>query len=223
VTKGLIFPKDLYIPLDEISNVDPSRQAAYVNVAKDDVESMGWDDIPSEGESVTRGHSGAPETYAGTADEAGYAEASSGADTMARSGVGVGSDTVRVPVHEEELRAEKRATKAGEVAIDKNVTEEQRDLDVPVTRDEVNVRRVSVDRDATGDEQAFTEGDTIRVPVTEEQVEVTKRPRVVEEIEVSKRPVTETKHVSDTVRREQVDVRGEGNVDEEGKSTRSNP
>jgi uncharacterized protein (TIGR02271 family) len=187
VTKGLIFLKDLYIPFDAINNVDASRQCAYLDVAKDDVESMGWDDIPAAGESRTTGYAGGPEGY----------------ET---------SDTVRVPVHEEELQAEKRSTRAGEVQIGKRVTEEEKDLEVPRTREEVNVRRVSVDRDATGDEQAFTDGDTVRVPVTEEEVEVTKRPRVVEEIEVSKRPTTETQRVSDTVRREHVDVQEQGDV-----------
>jgi uncharacterized protein (TIGR02271 family) len=202
VTKGLIFLKDLYIPFDEISNVDPDRQSAFLDVAKDEVESMGWDQIPGDGESRTSGYAGGPEAGVSSRDAGTrYADSSAGE-----------SDTFRVPVHEEELQAEKRASQTGEVRVDKNVREEQRDLDVPVTRDEVQVRRVNVNRDVTGDEQAFDDGGTIRVPVTEEQVEVTKRPRVVEEIEVSKRPVTETQRVSDTVRREEVDVRQEGDT-----------
>jgi len=109
-------------------------------------------------------------------------------------------------VHEEELRAERTAEQAGEVRVGKNVVEEERSLDVPVTRDEVQVRRVSVDRDAGASEDAFTDRDTIRVPVTEERVNVTKEPRVVEELEISKRPLTETRRVADTVRREEVNV-----------------
>jgi len=209
VTKGLIFIKDLYIPFDAITNVDPTRQCAFLDVSKDDVESMGWDQIPCEGEARTTGYAGGPETT----------DTLTGTDTRTdtrtdemRAGTTAGSDTVRVPIHEEELQAEKRRDQAGEVEISKRVTEEQQELDVPVTREEVNVRRVSVIRDATDDDRAFAEGDTIRVPVTEEQVDVTKRPRVVEEVEISKRPVTETQHVSDTVRRERVDVNQQGDV-----------
>jgi uncharacterized protein (TIGR02271 family) len=82
-----------------------------------------------------------------------------------------------------------------------------------VTHDEVQVRRVRVDRDATAGDAAFTDdGETIRVPVTAETVEVTKQPRVVEEIEISKRPVTERQTVRDTVRREEADVSQQGDV-----------
>jgi uncharacterized protein (TIGR02271 family) len=122
------------------------------------------------------------------------------------------SDSLRVPVHEESLQATKRTQSAGEVAVNKRVTEREETLEVPVTREQVDVRRVAVDRPATQDERAFAEGGTLRVPIMEEQVEVTKQPRVVEEIEVSKRPVTETRRVSDTVRREEVDVQGGGSV-----------
>lgn len=192
ITKGLFFPKDLYIPFTEITDIDATRGSAYINVAKDDVESMGWDHIPAEGESRTTGYAGGPQP------------------TDYRTG---DADTYRVPVHEEELQAEKRATQAGEVQVEKNVVEEERGFDVPVTREEVDVRRRRVDREVGAEQEAFTAGsDTIRVPVTEEEVEVSKRPRVVEEIEISKRPVTETRRVADTVRREEVDVRQEGSV-----------
>jgi uncharacterized protein (TIGR02271 family) len=50
------------------------------------------------------------------------------------------------------------------------------------------------------------DGETIRVPLRAEDVDVRKDTRVVEEVVISKRPVTETKRVSDTVRREEVDV-----------------
>jgi uncharacterized protein (TIGR02271 family) len=121
-------------------------------------------------------------------------------------------DQVRVPLHEEQLRAERMTESAGEVRVGKHVREEERELDVPVTREEVEVRRVATDRAAGPDTTAFSDGDTLRVPVTSERVEVTKEPRVVEEIEISKRPVTETQRVSETVRREEVDVDESGNV-----------
>ena len=50
------------------------------------------------------------------------------------------------------------------------------------------------------------DGETIRVPVHAEDVDVRKEARVVEEVEISKRPVTENRRVSETVRREEIDV-----------------
>ena len=133
-------------------------------------------------------------------------------------GDAIGSDlndteSQRVTLHEEELQAQTRREQAGEVEVRKRVVEDTRELDVPVTHDEVQVKRTRVDRDALPGEAAFTDdGETLRVPVTAETVEVTKKPRVVEEIEITKRPVTESQTVRDTVRREEADIDQEGDV-----------
>jgi uncharacterized protein (TIGR02271 family) len=186
VQKGVFFPKDLYVPTDAIERADAGERRVYLNVAKDDIESMGWDEPTSTTRSTYDEQSGSATSY----DES--------------------AGSVRVPVHEESLEARKTTRKAGEVQVGKRVTEREESIDVPVTREEVSLRRVKTDRAATGDERPFAEGGTIRVPITEEAVEVTKTPRVVEELEVTKRPVTETRRVTDTVRREEVDVDGAG-------------
>jgi uncharacterized protein (TIGR02271 family) len=141
-----------------------------------------------------------------------------------REGVSSGTvsdqDTMRVQRHEEELQAQKVARPAGEVEINKNVVEEQRTLEVPVTREEVHVRRVEPTGQTTGDSTAFDSGDTIRVPITEEQVQVTKTPRVVEELEIEKVRTQDTQQVSDTVRREEFDIDQQGQVHREDGTTR---
>ena len=77
---------------------------------------------------------------------------------------------------------------------------------MPVTREEVDVTRRRVDRPADADDTIVDDGETIRVPLRAEDVDVRKDSRVVEEVEISKRPVTETQRVSETVRREEIDV-----------------
>jgi len=115
-------------------------------------------------------------------------------------------DDAVMTLKEEQVRAEKARQKTGEVAVGKRVVEQQVDMDVPVTSEEVQVTRRRVDRPAQANETFTEDGSTIRVPVTAEQVEVTKEPRVVEEVVVSKRPKTETQRVSETVRREEAVV-----------------
>jgi uncharacterized protein (TIGR02271 family) len=127
--------------------------------------------------------------------------------TTARSG----NDAFRIRRHAEELRAEKQQAQVGEVRIDKDIVEEQQTIDVPVTREQVEVRRVAVDRPAT-DAEIVDTGDTIRVPIVGERVEVSKDTRVVEEVEVAKTAQTETQRVSDTVRREEINIDQEGDV-----------
>ena len=114
-------------------------------------------------------------------------------------------DTLRVPVHEEELSAVKREREAGRVRIGKDVVEEERQLEVPVTEERVRVERRVVDRDAAPADAAFEEG-TIEVPLRAEEVELQKRTRVAEEIEIGKEAVQRTEQVAGTVRREEVRI-----------------
>ncbi len=58
VEKGMLFTKDLYIPVAAITTVDADGRAV-LSVAKDQVEDMGWDqprvsDTDQSGGSLTR-------------------------------------------------------------------------------------------------------------------------------------------------------------------------
>jgi uncharacterized protein (TIGR02271 family) len=183
LTKGLIFLKDIYVPLDAIETVDTSDQTVTLNVRKADIDESRWGQAPTAG-------------------------SSRGPLTGDRSA----SDDAVMTVKEERIRADKARKQTGEVAVGKRVVEQQADMEIPVTREEVQVSRRRVDRAADATEDFTEDEGTIRVPVTAEQVNVTKEPRVVEEVVVSKRPVTETKRVSDTVRREEVVVDESGDA-----------
>jgi len=190
VQKGLIFRKDVYVPLSAIDRLEDG--SLWLDVAKDGIDSRGWDSPP-------------------TADMPGD-EMPMGAAGSARStgtGYGTTADTARIPLHEEELEARTTTRQAGEVNVSKNVVEEQRTMDVPVNREDVYVKRTPVDRPATDAETSFAQGsDTVRVPIMEEEVEVTKRPRVKEEVEIGKVTRQETERVGGTVRHEEVDITG---------------
>ena len=115
-----------------------------------------------------------------------------------------------VELREEELPGHQGPVETGEVRVGKEVVTRQETLNVPVTREEVVVARHPVEprpsNRPVGQEQ------TIEVPVREERVEV-EQPVVYEEVEVGKRQVQETEQVSGTVRREEVRVEREGDVD----------
>lgn len=128
------------------------------------------------------------------------------------------NDEEHLRLHEERLNVGKERVQTGEVNVGKHVVEEERTIEVPVEREEVFVERRPVNEDAStykgGDGKfdstdAYTEGDTIRVPLTEERVEVSKKDVVSEEIVVGKRKVTDTEHVNETVRKEVADIDGD--------------
>jgi len=135
------------------------------------------------------------------------------ATTTARAGAGQ-----TVQVHEEQLHAHKTPVKTGEVNVRKEVVTEQQTLQVPVTREEVVIERRPVSGHASS--QAIGSGEQIRIPVSEEQVHVSKDTVVKEEVSVGKRKVTDTEQVSGTVRKEEVKVSTEGDVDVRGDTDR---
>lgn len=123
----------------------------------------------------------------------------------------VNKERQNLRLYEEQLTARKQNVQAGEVTLRKDVITETKTIDVPVTREEVVIERHAVDhRPATN---ADFRDETIRVPVMEERVTVEKTPVVTEEISLGKRQVTETQHLSDTVRREEAHLENPGSVD----------
>lgn len=127
------------------------------------------------------------------------------------------SDEQKMKLHEERLAVDKEWVESGSVDIHKNTVEEQQTLDVPYEREEVEVERRPVNQElseyeASGHSAETYEKDGLwHIPVIEERLEVRKVKYVSEEIIVHKRKVQETKHISETVQRETVDI-DENNV-----------
>jgi uncharacterized protein (TIGR02271 family) len=122
------------------------------------------------------------------------------------------SDQKRLELREEQLEVETREKQAGEVRVRKEVVTEQRNIEVPVTREEVVIERHAGSGRKASD-QTIGADEEVRIPLMEEEVDVKKRAVVREEVSVGKRPVTETKNVSETVRREEARIDREGDAD----------
>jgi uncharacterized protein (TIGR02271 family) len=114
-------------------------------------------------------------------------------------------DEQRLTLSEEELEARKRVRDAGEVTVRKDVVTEHRQVDVPVMKEEVRVERAPASSASPPEGEPFQEK-TIRVPVREEEVEVTKKPRLREEVRVSRSAREQEQRVEGEVRREEARV-----------------
>jgi uncharacterized protein (TIGR02271 family) len=117
-------------------------------------------------------------------------------------------------LRQEELETRKQEVETGRVRLGKEVVEEEKSVDVPVTREEVYVERRPVDRPA--DRPIEDTSRTIEVPVREERVEVEKQAVVYEEAGVRKQDVVQNQPVTETVRREELRVGKEGDVNVSG-------
>lgn len=96
-----------------------------------------------------------------------------------------------IPIVEEEVLAGAQPVKTGSVRVDKHVEKRVRKIDMPLVREEVEVRRVPVNRTIREVPPVRTRGDTVIVPVVEEEVIVTKRLVLKEEIHLVKKRSTE--------------------------------
>lgn len=117
----------------------------------------------------------------------------------------------RLQLREEQLQVYKRPVQAGEVQLRKEVVSEQQTLNVPVTHEEVYIEQRPASSQVT-DTMPIGEGETIRVPVHEEQVNVSKQTVQTGEVNIGKRRVQETQQVRDTIRREEAHIEQKGNT-----------
>jgi uncharacterized protein (TIGR02271 family) len=186
VEKGFFFPTDYYIPLSSVASANGGQ--VYLSTTKDAALNSGWDVVPDI--QATTMTSGATATVAG-------------------------EEEIRIPVMEEELTATVRQQEAGAVRIEKDVVEEERTLEVPVTEERIRVERRVVDRAATAADADAFEETVIEVPLRSETVDVQKQARVTGEVVVSKEAVERTEQVTDTVRREEVYVDEDATVIDE--------
>jgi uncharacterized protein (TIGR02271 family) len=122
-----------------------------------------------------------------------------------------GENAQSVRVREEQLRADKQHVQKGEVQVHKEVVEEQKSFEVPVRHEEVVVERKPITEPRPTD-VPLGQDETIRIPVSEEQVNVTKTPVESEEIALRKRQVEESRRVTDTVRREEAHIEPSGDI-----------
>ncbi|USB33735.1 YsnF/AvaK domain-containing protein [Paenibacillus sp. YPG26] len=118
------------------------------------------------------------------------------------------SDKLRL--HEEQLTVDKNRVQTGEVQIHKEIVEEQKTINVPVTHEEVVIERRAVHDGDSVTGQPIGKDETIRIPVSEEKVEVNKQSVVTGEIEARKREVQETEQVQDVIRKEEARVERSG-------------
>lgn len=123
-------------------------------------------------------------------------------------------------LHEERLNIDKERVQTGEVHVHKQVVEEDKEIQVPVEREEVVISRSPAAAEATTEndeqvltqKQAYEKGDAIYIPLSEERLDIGKKKVVREEIVIGKRKVKDIQVINETVRREVADVEEDGVV-----------
>lgn len=121
-----------------------------------------------------------------------------------------------LPVMEENLQVGVEKVQTGKVRATKKVHEENLIVSGPVLHDELNIERIPLNQyiDEAPPSVRY-EGDTMVIPVIEEEVVVQTRLKLVEEVRITRRHREETVEKPVTVRREEVIVERDGDQEKD--------
>lgn len=122
-------------------------------------------------------------------------------------------DHGQIRLYEERLIANKRRQKTGEVAVGKRIETESVHTSVPIEKERVIVERnpVGPGTPVAPGEVDFREGEVARMEVFEETPDIRKEAYVREEVNVKKVVDRDTVDAEDQIRREELDVKTDGN------------
>lgn len=113
---------------------------------------------------------------------------------------------VVIPIVEERLIPDKRAVDLGELRIRKLVDETEETVRQAVTRDNLVIERVEVNRPLDEPVAMRQEGEWTVIPIMREVLVVKKQLMLVEEVRITKREVTEEQEVRETTRHERLEL-----------------
>jgi len=121
-------------------------------------------------------------------------------------------DANKLSLKKEELDISKNRVQKGDVEIGKEIIEEHKKVDVPVKREEVVIERRSLNNQAS--DSPITSEETIKIPVSEEKVNVGKHTVITGEISAHKREIENTEHIDETLKREEslINKTGDANI-----------
>jgi stress response protein YsnF len=111
-----------------------------------------------------------------------------------------------IPVLREEVEVHKELRRTGTVRVSKTIREREEVVQETLVSETVAVERVPVDQIVDRPPQIRMEGDITIIPVTKEELIVTKRWRVVEELRLTKRRSVSDYRENVTIHAEEVTV-----------------
>jgi uncharacterized protein (TIGR02271 family) len=222
VTTGLFGKRQSFVPLAESRFVGDDVQVAYEKAhVKDapnfEVEShmepqeeadlyrhYGIEYMPLEAQAPVAGT--APADVVAPADNIAPTDG-----TVAHDVSGPETDSA-ITRSEEEVRVGTMRQEAGRVRLRKYITTESVSQTVPVEREEVRIEREPITEANAGDAMSGPDlsEEEVELTLTEEEPVVEKRVVPKERVRLDKDVVTEQETVSTDLRKEQIDVEGEG-------------
>ncbi|AVQ39386.1 hypothetical protein C7M56_12135 [Clostridium botulinum] len=119
---------------------------------------------------------------------------------------------MKMQLREEQMKISKSKIKTGDVSIHKEVLTEEKNITVPVKREELVIENTVCDPQFHDKSEGHTE--TIRIPIKEERIDIKKKPVDLEDVSVSKDQYEEVKHITETLKKEvpHISINGDAKI-----------
>lgn len=110
-----------------------------------------------------------------------------------------------ITLHEEQLDIYKKLVQTGEVIMHKEVFLEEKTIKVPVYSEELVIEMDLPDTQDSNYSENHTE--IMRIPISEERIEIIKHAVVLEDVQIYKHKFEEVKHIEETIKKETLAVK----------------
>lgn len=114
-------------------------------------------------------------------------------------------------LHREQLDIVKELIQTNEVSVHKETFTEEKSIKVPVTREELVIEKKSLNSNSADSSTKPVE--VIRIPISEERIEIVKNRVVLEDISVYSQQIQSIKHIEETLKREELKINSTGRCD----------
>ena len=223
VKTGWLFGANHVVPVEK-AEIDTSSSSIRLPYASDfikgapsiDADSTISDEQETEiyryygtGGTTAKGYAAGSATATAETGAAAHASGTT-ATTGSTARTATGKDDIEVPLTEEQVRVGKRTVDAGQVRLRKIVRTEIVNQPVEIRHEDVVIERVAAGDVRTGTAASDFKEEVIDVPLTREEVVVQKDAHVTGAVRLRKTEGVETQQVSETVRKEDVEVVRDG-------------
>ncbi|MBC2397283.1 YsnF/AvaK domain-containing protein [Clostridium tetanomorphum] len=119
---------------------------------------------------------------------------------------------MKMQLREEQMKISKNKIQTGEVSIHKEILTEEKNITVPVKREELVIEKTVFDSQFHNKSDVHTE--TIRIPISEERINIHKQPVTLEDVSVSNHQYKEIKHLTETLKKEipHISIKGDAKI-----------
>ncbi|TCN19889.1 YsnF/AvaK domain-containing protein [Mesobacillus foraminis] len=111
-------------------------------------------------------------------------------------------------LHKEELQISKKMVQTSDVKVYKRSYTEEKQISIPVRHEELVIEKRKLN-------EAEAEGElieTIRIPLSEERIEVTLHPTILEDVEIYTQQFEEIIEIQETLKEEKARINTVGNI-----------